>query len=138
IVIGNLAIGGAGKSPMAEYLIRLLTNSFRVATLSRGYGRKTKGFIEVEVDDSTDKVGDEPLQFKSRYPEITVAVCEDRVAGVTKLQNQHDVVILDDAFQHRRLVPGLSILLLEYESLFKPILLLPAGNFRDSFSQRKR
>src|SRR5690606_13338514 len=79
-----------------------------------------------------------PLQFKSKYPEITVAVCEDRVEGVTKLQDRHDVIILDDAFQHRRLTPGLSILLLEYESLFKPVLLLPAGNFRDSYSQRKR
>src|SRR5690606_19848293 len=85
IVIGNLAIGGTGKSPLTEYLIRLLKNSFKTATLSRGYGRHTSGFIEVEQSDTADKVGDEPLQFKSKYPEITVAVCEDRVAGVTKL-----------------------------------------------------
>jgi tetraacyldisaccharide 4'-kinase len=138
IVVGNLAVGGTGKSPMTEYLIRMLMHSYKVATLSRGYGRKTKGFLLVENHDDPMKVGDEPLQFKRKYPEITVAVCEDRVVGVEKLKNDHDLVILDDAFQHRALKPGFSILLLEYKSLFKPKFLLPAGNFRDTFSQRKR
>jgi len=138
IVVGNLAVGGTGKSPLTEYLIRLLKDSYKIATLSRGYGRKTKGFIYVEKTDSADRVGDEPLQFKNNYPEITVAVCEDRVTGVEKLKNSNEVILLDDAFQHRALIPGFSILLLDYANLFKPRLLLPAGNFRDSFVQRKR
>jgi len=138
IVIGNLAVGGTGKSPMTEYLIRLLKDSFEIATLSRGYGRKTKGFLYVKETDSAKTVGDEPLQFKAKYPDITVAVSEDRVVGVEKLKEKYQVIILDDAFQHRALVPGFSILLLDYESLFQPRLLLPAGNFRDLYSQRKR
>lgn len=138
IVIGNLAVGGTGKSPLTEYLIRLLKDSFKVASLSRGYGRETTGFIYVETTDSFTKVGDEPLQFKTKYPEVTVAVCEDRVEGVSRLKDTHDVIVLDDAFQHRALTPGLSILLFDYQSLFKPRLFLPAGNLRDSFTQRKR
>jgi len=138
IVIGNLAVGGTGKSPLTEYLIRLLKDSFKVASLSRGYGRKTSGFRYVEASDSFTAVGDEPLQFKTRYSDITVAVCEDRVEGVKRLKDAHDVIVLDDAFQHRSLTPGLSILLFDYESLFRPRLLLPAGNLRDSFTQRKR
>ena len=138
IVIGNLAIGGAGKSPMTEYLIRLLKTKNKIATLSRGYGRKTKGFLWVHQNDEAEKVGDEPLQFKQKFPEISVAVCENRVEGVKRLQTNHDLVILDDAYQHRALKPGMSILLLEYKSLLKPKLLLPAGNFRDEFRQKKR
>jgi len=138
IVIGNLAVGGTGKSPLTEYLIRLLKDSFKVASLSRGYGRETTGFIYVEKTDSFTKVGDEPLQFKTKYPEVTVAVCEDRVEGIKKLKDTNEVIILDDAFQHRALTPGLSILLFDYETLFKPRLFLPAGNLRDSFTQRKR
>ena len=138
IVVGNLAVGGTGKSPLTEFLIRLLEKSYTLATLSRGYGRETKGFIRVKASDQALLVGDEPLQFKNKYPEITVAVCEDRVKGVKILATDHDVILLDDAFQHRALRPGLSILLFDYESLFKPRLLLPAGNFRDSFNQRHR
>jgi tetraacyldisaccharide 4'-kinase len=138
IVVGNLAVGGAGKSPMTEYLIRMFEHIHKVATLSRGYGRKTKGFLLVEKNDDPIKVGDEPLQFKRKYPKITVAVCEDRVEGVKKLKMDQDLIILDDAFQHRGLKPGFSILLLEYKSLFQPKFLLPAGDFRDTFNQRKR
>lgn len=138
IVIGNLAIGGAGKSPMTEYLIRMLKNKNNLATLSRGYGRKTKGFLVVHQNDEAERVGDEPLQFKQKFPDISVAVCEDRVEGVKRLQSDHSLVILDDAFQHRALQPGLSILLLEYKSLFKSKLVLPAGDLRDEFRQKKR
>lgn len=138
IVVGNLAVGGTGKSPITEFLIRILKDRYKIATLSRGYGRKTSGFLYVNPADSAKAVGDEPLQFKSKFPDITVAVCEDRVLGVSKLKEKNQVVILDDAYQHRALVPGLSILLIEYQSLFGPKLLLPAGNFRDTFSQRKR
>lgn len=138
IVIGNLAVGGAGKSPMTEYLIRLLQNRMRVATLSRGYGRKTRGFRYVSQEDDATQAGDEPLQFKRKFPDVTVAVCEKRVVGVEKLQAEHDVVILDDAYQHRALKPGFSLLLFDYTSLFNAHLLLPAGDFRDTFDQRKR
>lgn len=138
IVVGNLAIGGTGKSPMTEYLIRMLQANYKVATLSRGYGRKTKGFRLVGIDDDPIKVGDEPLQFKRKYQAVTVAVCENRVEGVKRLKDNHDLVILDDAYQHRALKPGFSILLLEYKSLFQPKILLPAGNLRDMYSQRKR
>lgn len=138
IVVGNLAIGGTGKSPMTEYLIRMLQANYKVATLSRGYGRKTKGFLLVGINDDPIKVGDEPLQFKRKYQAITVAVCEDRVEGVKRLKDDHDLIILDDAYQHRALKPGFSILLMEYKSLFQLKVLLPAGNFRDTYSQRKR
>ncbi|NGM73215.1 tetraacyldisaccharide 4'-kinase [Sphingobacterium sp. SGL-16] len=138
IVIGNLAIGGTGKSPMTEYLIRLLKDEYKIATLSRGYGRKTKGFRLVELSSQAIEVGDEPLQFKKKFPEITVAVNEDRCAGIEKLQEYHDVIILDDAFQHRKLKPGYSILLFDFQSLYQPIILLPTGNFRDIFSSTKR
>jgi len=138
IVIGNLAVGGTGKSPMTEYLIRLLKDSFKIATLSRGYGRETKGFLYVNETDSAKTVGDEPLQFKTKYPDVTVAVSEDRVLGVKRLKDKHQIIILDDAYQHRALMPGFSILLLDYDGLFQPRLLLPAGDFRDSYGQRKR
>lgn len=139
IVVGNLAVGGTGKTPMVEHLIRVfLQENVRVATLSRGYGRKTKGFLEVFVDSEALDTGDEPLQFKKKFPEITVSVCEDRVLGVRKLQMAHDLIILDDAYQHRALKPGLSVLLFDYNHFSKPYFLLPAGDFRDHFSERRR
>lgn len=138
IVIGNLAIGGTGKSPLTEYLIQLLKDKYTVATLSRGYGRKTKGFKLVHMDSKAIEVGDEPLQFKSKFPEITVAVNENRCEGIEKLQNNHDLIILDDAFQHRKLKPGYAILLFDFHSLFKPIITLPTGDFRDIMSSSKR
>lgn len=136
IVIGNLVVGGAGKSPMTEYLIRLLKTEFDLATLSRGYGRKTSGFIEVQLDSAVVDVGDEPLQFKRKFPNITVADCEDRVEGLKKMMPSHDVFILDDAFQHRALVAGLTILLFDFNSLREKKNLLPVGNYRDLFSRR--
>lgn len=138
IVIGNLAIGGTGKSPLTEYLIKLLKDKYTVATLSRGYGRKTKGFRIVNTNSTALEVGDEPLQFKTKFPDITVAVNENRCEGVENLQNSHDVIILDDAFQHRKLKPGYAILLFDFNSLFKPIILLPTGDFRDILSSTKR
>lgn len=138
IVIGNLAIGGTGKSPTLEYLVRFLKNSFTLATLSRGYGRKTKGFLYVHTNSTAQEVGDEPLQFKKKFPQITVAVCEDRNKGIKLLKKDSEVILLDDAFQHRKLSPDFSILLFEYNSLLGPILPLPTGNFRDVMSQTKR
>ncbi|MFI5163576.1 MAG: tetraacyldisaccharide 4'-kinase, partial [Sphingobacteriales bacterium] len=185
ICIGNLDVGGAGKTPMTEYLIRLLKNDHQIATLSRGYGRETKGFVEVggrksEVEsqksriknqesriksqygevvpgvpgcptcpgpkdsfgDGTGgmagKIGDEPSQFKHKFPEITVAVCESRARGIKNLLAGHDIILLDDAFQHRAVSAGLNILLFDYNRLDEPHLLLPAGNLREPFSGRWR
>lgn len=138
IVIGNLAVGGAGKSPMTEYLIRLLKDKFRLATLSRGYGRQTKGFRIVSTSSKAIEVGDEPLQFKKKFPSITVSVCEDRCTGIETLATSNDIILLDDAYQHRKLKAGFYILLFDFQSLFKPLLTLPTGNFRDTFSASQR
>ena len=135
IVIGNLAIGGAGKSPMTEFLIRSLENNFKIAVLSRGYGRKTKGFRYVQTSDSSELCGDEPLQFKNKFPHTTIAVSENRCHGIEQIKGEHDLIILDDAYQHRALQPKINILLFEYSSLLQPIRLFPTGRFRDLFSQ---
>jgi tetraacyldisaccharide 4'-kinase len=138
ISVGNLAVGGAGKSPMTEYLVRLLKDDFKLATLSRGYGRRTEGFFKVKPSSIADDVGDEPLQFKRKFPDITVAVCEDRVEGVKELNQHHEVIILDDAYQHRALRAGLSILLFDYSSLNHFQWLLPSGDLREPLNERKR
>ncbi|MEO6150081.1 MAG: tetraacyldisaccharide 4'-kinase [Mucilaginibacter sp.] len=138
ISVGNLEVGGAGKSPMTEYLIRLLKDQYKIATLSRGYGRKTKGFLTASATTTATQTGDEPAQFKHKFPGITVAVCEDRVAGITQLLPGHDLVILDDAYQHRAVKPGFSILLFDYTRLYQPQLMLPAGNLREPLVGRWR
>ncbi|WP_026897923.1 tetraacyldisaccharide 4'-kinase [Daejeonella oryzae] len=138
ISVGNLAVGGAGKSPMTEYLVALLKQDFRIAILSRGYGRKTKGFFKVNTASLADDVGDEPLQFKQKFPELTVAVCEDRVEGIKELNKAHELIILDDAFQHRAVRPGFSILLFDYNSVSHFQWLLPSGNLREPLYGRKR
>lgn len=134
ISVGNLAVGGAGKSPMTEYLIRLLKDQYTLATLSRGYGRKTKGFIKADETTTATEIGDEPAQFKHKFPEITVAVCEDRIVGIEHLQEEHDLILMDDAYQHRPVKPGLSMLLFDYNTLFELQLMLPAGNLREPMS----
>lgn len=131
ISIGNLSVGGSGKSPMAEYLVRLLKVHYKIATLSRGYGRKTSGFLIVNTDSESAESGDEPLQFKHKFNDITVAVCEDRVEGINRLKQDNELIILDDAFQHRAVKPGLSLLLFEYSTLFKQQWLLPTGDLRE-------
>ena len=138
IAVGNLAAGGAGKSPMTEYLVRLLKDDFKIATLSRGYGRKTKGFVFATTQTTANETGDEPAQFKDKFPDITVAVCEDRVKGIGQLEADHNLIILDDAYQHRAVTPGLSILLFDYNKLAEPNLLLPAGNLREPLSGKMR
>lgn len=139
IVIGNLEVGGTGKTPMTEYLIGLISSTNRrIATLSRGYGRKSRGFRLVETDTDPDESGDEPLQFKQKFPALTVAVDEKRVHGVTLLQDGHDLILLDDAFQHRALRPGFSILLFDFNRIHQLPLTLPTGDYRDNFAERKR
>jgi tetraacyldisaccharide 4'-kinase len=133
INIGNISTGGTGKTPHIEYLINLLKSQYKVATLSRGYGRKTKGFLEVSRTSLVEECGDEPLQFKNKFPDIIVTVCENRVTGINKLlrEYQPDVILLDDAFQHRYVTPSLNILLTEYDFPYFNDYVLPAGNLRE-------
>ncbi len=138
ISVGNLEIGGAGKSPMTEYLIRLLKDQYKLSTLSRGYGRITKGFLIADNHSDASLIGDEPAQFKHKFPDVTVAVSEKRVNGIELLQADHDLIILDDAYQHRAVKPGLSILLFDYNQITQSQFLLPAGNLREPFSGRWR
>lgn len=135
IVVGNLSVGGTGKTPHVEYLIRLLQPKFSVATLSRGYGRLTKGYRLADVNDGTAEIGDEPLQYFRKFPEINVAVDESRRNGIhqlLKLQPTPDVILLDDAFQHRWVKPGYSLLLTDYQYLYSDDYLLPSGRLRES------
>ena len=133
ICVGNLSVGGTGKTPMIEYLLTLLSSKYRVATLSRGYGRNTKGFILLEGDENAAEVGDEPLQFKTKFKEVLVAVDEDRQHGIEILKdkNQAEVVLLDDAFQHRKVKAGLNIVLTKYDHLYIDDLMLPTGDLRE-------
>ncbi|MDR6784274.1 tetraacyldisaccharide 4'-kinase [Pedobacter africanus] len=137
ICVGNLVVGGSGKSPVTEYLVHLL-KGYKIAILSRGYGRKTRGFILADENANAQTIGDEPMQFYSKFRHVTVAVCEDRVHGINRLKDSHDLIILDDAYQHRRVKPGFSILLFEYQKLLSWQFLLPAGNLREPFSGYKR
>ncbi len=143
ISIGNITVGGTGKTPHVEYIVNLLKDKFGVATLSRGYKRKSRGFLNVEIDSLVTQVGDEPLQIKKKFPDITVSVCENRVTGVEKIleskkEKTPDVVILDDAFQHRRITPGINILLIDYNRQIKEDMLLPAGRLREGSYQMRR
>jgi tetraacyldisaccharide 4'-kinase len=138
ISVGNLAVGGAGKTPMTEYLVRLFKDHYKLATLSRGYGRETQGYLTATATATATQIGDEPAQFKHKFPEITVAVCESRANGIERLQTRHQLIILDDAYQHRAVKPGLSILLFDYGKINEPHLLLPAGDLREPFSGRWR
>ncbi len=138
VVIGNLAVGGTGKSPMTEYLLRILSPARDITVLSRGYGRTTKGFHEVSATDNASQSGDEPLQIKRKFPETAVVVCEDRVKGIRQIQHDTQGVLLDDAYQHRALRPSFAILLFDYSSLLTPRFPLPTGNFRDDLRESKR
>ncbi|MNK22516.1 Tetraacyldisaccharide 4'-kinase [compost metagenome] len=137
ICVGNLVVGGSGKSPVTEYLVNLLSDH-KIAILSRGYGRKTKGFILADETATAQTIGDEPMQFYSKFKQVTVAVCENRVTGINLLKDDHDLILLDDAYQHRSVKPGFSILLFEYQKLLSPQFLLPAGNLREPFVGYKR
>jgi len=134
INVGNLSVGGTGKTPHIEHLIRLLSPYINVATLSRGYKRKSKGFRLISPRDNAKQSGDEPLQFKKKYPNIPVAVSESRNIGIPLLVKHHpevEAILLDDAFQHRSVVPGLNILLTEQNNLFTDDFLMPSGRLRE-------
>lgn len=134
IAIGNLAVGGTGKTPMTEYLVRLLSSEYKIAVLSRGYGRKTRGFRLATTEDTAQTIGDEPMLIHTHFPHLPVAVCEDRVLGINQLQlliPDLQCVILDDAYQHRKLRAGFYILLTAYDNLYVNDYMLPRGNLRD-------
>jgi len=141
ISIGNLSMGGAGKTPHIEWLVRWLKAYISVATLSRGYRRKTMGFLMVNPEMTAHDAGDEPLQFKRKFPDIPVAVSESRVLGIPQIIGyypQTQAILLDDAFQHRAVKPGLNILLTEYQRPFFRDFLLPSGRLREWRSGYKR
>lgn len=143
ISIGNITVGGTGKTPHTEYLIRLLNKQYQVAVLSRGYKRKSKGFVLGNLDSSLTELGDEPLQMKKKFSDLIVAVDGDRRRGIRQLMDGSikpfvDVILLDDAFQHRYVNPSISILLIDYNRMLSEDYLLPAGNLRESANQLKR
>ncbi len=141
ICIGNLNLGGTGKSPLTDYLIELLKVNYTLAVLSRGYGRKTKGFKVVNVSDNYWECGDEPLMYKTKHSDIVVTVCEDRVEGIKKILQLYpdiQIILLDDAFQHRRIIADLNILLTEYYQPFFEDDVFPLGKLRDIKSHALR
>lgn len=141
IAVGNLSVGGTGKTPQIEYLIRLLSNNYKIATLSRGYKRQSSGFILANENASAMTLGDEPFQFYQKFPNIQVAVDADRKNGIEQLlsqQNKPEVILLDDAFQHRKVKAGFYILLTSYGDLFCDDFMLPTGNLREGRSGAKR
>lgn len=141
IAVGNLNVGGTGKTPQIEYLIRLLSAKYRVATLSRGYKRKSKGFVLANETSNAEILGDEPFQYYSKFQTIQVAVDADRKNGIEQLLDQPlapQIILLDDAFQHRKVKAGFYILLTSYDELFCNDFILPTGNLRESRSGAKR
>ena len=141
ISVGNITVGGTGKTPHTEYLGRLLRDYFNVAILSRGYKRKSKGFLVANTHTTMQEIGDEPYQMKQKFADITVAVDKDRCHGIEQLSEQNkqlDVVLLDDAFQHRYVKPGINILLVDYHRLIIYDKLLPAGRLREPMNGKDR
>jgi tetraacyldisaccharide 4'-kinase len=141
ISVGNLSMGGTGKTPHVEYLVKLLMADYKVATLSRGYKRNTNGYIEARMDSATDEVGDEAVQKKQKFREVAVVVDEKRVRGIKKLVIDHpqtEAIILDDAFQHRSVKPGLNILLTDFHKLYPEDHPIPMGSLREFRSGARR
>ena len=141
ICIGNITVGGTGKTPHTEYLIRLLRNEFKVAVLSRGYKRKSTGFRIVTPSSAARETGDEPLQIARKFPDIVTAVDTKRCNGIKAIMKEYpetNVIILDDGFQHRSVKPGLSVILTDYSRLITRDHLMPYGRLRENRSNRKR
>jgi tetraacyldisaccharide 4'-kinase len=136
INVGNLRVGGTGKTPHVEYLIRLLLDRYQLATLSRGYGRKSRGFIIASDQSDPYQIGDEPMQYYSKFgKDITVTVCEDRAYAIPQIlfeKEETRLILLDDAYQHRSVKPGLNILLSDYKNPFYNDFVMPSGRLRES------
>ncbi len=135
INVGNLNLGGTGKTPHVEYLVNLLADKYKMSILSRGYKRETKGFVLADENATAKTIGDEPMQYYQKFKDkIKVVVCEDRIAGVNKIQTdfpKNELIVLDDAFQHRRIAPHLNLLLCDYNRPFYTDHLAPVGKLRD-------
>ena len=143
ISVGNITVGGTGKTPHTEFLIRSLSKNYQVAVLSRGYKRKSKGYVLADSTTGLADLGDEPLQMKRKFPQLVVAVDENRRQGIealmsSKMQPFIDVILMDDAYQHRYVNPSISILLIDYNRLIREDYLLPVGNLREPAAQMKR
>src|SRR5580658_485754 len=141
ICVGNLAAGGTGKSPMVELLIRMLRERYPIAVLSRGYKRKTRGYALADDDTTALDIGDEPMQFHTKFPDVVIAVGEERMVAIPQLLHDRphtQAIILDDAFQHRSVKAGLNILLTDYSNLFTRDWWLPSGDLRDAPSSYRR
>lgn len=141
IGVGNLSVGGTGKSPMVEFLVRHLKNRYKVATLSRGYKRKTKGYALATENTTAIDIGDEPMQFYKKFPDVPIAIGEERLVAIPQLLHDRpdtQVIVLDDAFQHRAVRAGLNILLTDCNNLFTRDFFLPAGDLRDARSSYRR
>ena len=141
ISVGNLNMGGTGKTPHIEYLIRLLKSDYSIATISRGYGRKTKGYIKATLQSSCEQIGDEPKQYKQKFRDVEVIVDENRNEGIKNILSENknvNLILLDDAYQHRSVKPGLSILLTDYHKLFSSDFMLPTGTLREFRAGYKR
>jgi tetraacyldisaccharide 4'-kinase len=135
VSVGNLSVGGTGKTPHIEYLVRLLQYQYRVATLSRGYKRYTRGFLLADENADARKIGDEPMQYHLKFPDLTVCVAEDRLTGIPQLllnRSEVEVVLLDDAYQHRSVKPGLNILITDFSMPFYKDHILPFGRLREN------
>ena len=141
ISVGNLVLGGSGKTPTIEYLIRLLSKNYKIAVLSRGYGRKSNGFIIADTNSDTNLIGDEPMQYYRKFKDIVVSVDSNRVRGINKLiklNSKPEIILLDDAYQHRRVKPEMSILLTKFNDLYSDDNIFPLGNLRESKSNANR
>ncbi|MFP5042420.1 tetraacyldisaccharide 4'-kinase [Parasediminibacterium sp. JCM 36343] len=141
ICIGNIVMGGTGKSPMVEYLIDLLHPEYKIGTLSRGYKRKTKGYLLATEKTTALDIGDESMQFHNKYPNVAVAVGEERLVAIPQLLQDRldlDTIIMDDAFQHRQVAAGLNIVLTEYSNLYVHDFFFPTGDLRDQRASMKR
>lgn len=141
IAVGNLSVGGTGKTPHIEYLVRLLQYEYKVATMSRGYKRKTRGFLLADAVSNAVKIGDEPMQYHLKFPELVVSVAEDRMTGIPSLlmrRPELEVVLLDDAYQHRSVKPGLNILITDFSRPFYADYILPYGRLREGRAAYKR
>ncbi|MCG9793018.1 tetraacyldisaccharide 4'-kinase [Flavobacterium algicola] len=141
IAVGNLSVGGTGKTPQIEYLVRILCDNYKVATLSRGYKRQSEGFILADETSNAVTMGDEPFQYYKKFPKIQVAVDVDRSNGIRQLLIQNsipEIILLDDAYQHRKVKAGLYILLTSFGNLYVDDFILPMGNLRESCSGDRR
>jgi tetraacyldisaccharide 4'-kinase len=141
INVGNLSVGGTGKSPMVDYLVNMLKEQYHLGTISRGYKRRSEGYLLANDTTTAVEIGDEPMQFHLRHPDIAVAVGEERIVAVPQLlydRPDTQLIILDDAFQHRAITPGFNILLTDYSNLYTRDFYLPTGDLRDNLSSAAR